>query len=209
MSSQKGNIKKDGQKYQNTFCFKHNKNSRLTKKIIETPLDYLCQKCLTILEWKIKFRKYKPLSTPSKCKICEQKTVLKGHREVCDKCSGELLICSKCIEPCEEFAKPVKSSKLLRNRPKDNTFDEILMSLKERQRRTILRKMEEGEDIIFDGNKGLINRKTEEVIFDLNEINNGVLSNDKALEGEDNEDDQDEINEENYEEDEDNLSQEA
>ncbi len=175
MSTQKGNIKKIGQKHQNSFSFKHNKNSLLTRKIQETPLDYLCKRCLDILEWKIKYRKYKPLSTPSKCKICELKTVLKGHREVCDKCAGELLICSKCIEPCEEYAQPTKSSKVLRNKPKDNTFEEILDMLKERQRRTILRKIEDGEDIVFDGNIGLVNKFTGEVVIELCQINNGVL----------------------------------
>lgn len=175
MSTQKGNIKKEGQKHQNTFGFKHNKNSRLTRKIQETPLDYLCEKCLLVLEWKIKFRKYKPLTTPSKCKKCDGKNVYKAHREVCDKCCHDLKICSKCIEPCEEYANPTKSSKILRNRPKDNTFDEIIELLKERQRRTVLRRMENGEDIIFDGEKGIINKNTQEVIIDINNINSGAL----------------------------------
>lgn len=182
MSTQKGNIKKIGQKHQNSFSFKHNKNSLLTRKIQETPLDYLCKRCLEILEWKIKYRKYKPLSMPSKCKLCELKTVLKGHREVCDKCAGELLICSKCIEPCEEYAQPTKSSKVLRNKPKDNTFEEILDMLKERQRRTILRKIEDGEDIVFDGNIGLVNKFTGEVVIELSQINNGVLNKNEEKE---------------------------
>ena len=117
-----------------------------------------------------------------KCKLCELKTVLKGHREVCDKCAGELLICSKCIEPCEEYAQPTKSSKVLRNKPKDNTFEEILDMLKERQRRTILRKIEDGEDIVFDGNIGLVNKFTGEVVIELSQINNGVLNKNEEKE---------------------------
>jgi hypothetical protein len=175
MSTQKGNIKKTGQKHQNTFAFKHNKNSMLTRKIQEVPLDFLCAKCLEIMEWKIKYRKYKPLSTPAKCTLCETKTVYKAHRALCDKCCIDLKLCSKCVEPCTEYARPTKSSKILRNRPKDHTFEEIVESLKERQRRTVQRKIENGEDIIFDGTKGIINAKTLEVVIDLKDINNGVL----------------------------------
>lgn len=193
MSSQKGNVKKNGQKYQNTFAFKHNKNSMVTRKIIETPLDLLCEKCLNILEWKIKFRKYKPLSVAAKCKICENKHVYKGHRTICDKCAAENKLCSKCIEPVEEYGKPTRSSKVLRSRPKDTTFEEILACLKERHRRTVLRKIEDGEDIVFDENKGIINDRTQEVVVDLRDINSGVLL-DKSN------DDADDIEEDNEEE---------
>jgi hypothetical protein len=31
--------------HQNVFSFKHNKNSKLTKKIAEEPLDNLCKRC--------------------------------------------------------------------------------------------------------------------------------------------------------------------
>lgn len=196
MSTQKGNTKKKGQRYQNEFGFKHNKNSMLTRKIQETPLDFLCSKCLNILEWKIKFRKYKPLSTPSKCKICELKTVYKGHREACDKCCIEIKICSKCLDKCEEYARPTRSSKVLRDKNKMNnkksTFDEIVSSLKEKHKRTVNRKIESGEDLIFDGTKGIVNKKTNEIIVDLIDINSGVLVEDNSIE----EKEEDDYNEE-------------
>lgn len=174
MSTQKGNVKKKGQKYQNEFAFKHNKNSMKTRKILEAPLDLLCERCLAIMEWKIKYRKYKPLTTPSKCNVCENKTIFKGHRTACDKCANELKVCSKCLEPCEKYGIPSKPSKHLRQK-KDKTFDEILSVLKERQKRTIQRRTQDGEDIIFDGTKGIINKDTGEIIFGLKDINGGVL----------------------------------
>jgi hypothetical protein len=197
MSTQKGNIRKDGQKYQNAFAFKHNKNSMLTRKIQETPLDFLCEHCLDILEWKIKFRKYKPLSAPSKCIACEQKSVYKGHRNICDKCGVTNKLCTKCMKPCEAWGKPTRSSKVLRMKPKDTTFDDIVASLKERQRRTVLRKIEDGEDIVFDVEKGIINKYTGEIVFPLSELNNGVLCQDQDNE----EGDEDEEIEEDEEED--------
>jgi hypothetical protein len=105
MSTRPGNNTKKGQKHQNTFSFKHNKNSILTRKIKESPLDNLCQRCIDKLEWRINYRKYKPLSSPSKCQKCELKNVYKAYRALCDSCSITNKLCSKCSEPVEEFAK--------------------------------------------------------------------------------------------------------
>jgi hypothetical protein len=82
-------------------------------------------------------------------------------------------------------------------KPKDTTFDDIVASLKERQRRTVLRKIEDGEDIVFDVEKGIINKYTGEIVFPLSELNNGVLCQDQDNE----EGDEDEEIEEDEEED--------
>ena len=42
-----------------------------------------------------------------------------------------------------------------------------MKNLKERHKRTIERKLDEGEDIIFDNEKGIINDETGEVIIDI------------------------------------------
>lgn len=171
MSTKKGDQSKKGQKHQNTYSFKHNKNSKLTKKIAETPLDLLCKRCLDILEWKIKYRKYKPLSVPGKCKICDHKNILKSYRDICDSCAKENSICTKCIEPVTEYAKPSRISKFLKGNLNDNAFAEVLEELKERQRRTILRKLESGCKIVFNEEKGFIDKNTDEVILSIEEIN--------------------------------------
>ena len=87
MSTQKGNSTKKGQKHQNTFKFKHNKNSVKTEKIKASPLDKLCTRCYEIIQWKIDYRKYKPLTTPSKCNVCEHRTIIKAYRTICDFCA--------------------------------------------------------------------------------------------------------------------------
>jgi hypothetical protein len=89
MSTKKGNQKKGAQKYQNDFKFKHNKGSALTKKIKQSPLDKLCPHCLDIMKWKIDYRKYKPLSAPSRCIDCNNKTITKAYRSICDFCAVE------------------------------------------------------------------------------------------------------------------------
>ena len=88
MSTQKGNIKKAGQKYQNKFKFKHNENSKETAKIIKSPLDRLCQRCFDQLQWKIDYRKYKPLTSYAKCTDCGEKNILKAYRNLCDECAS-------------------------------------------------------------------------------------------------------------------------
>ena len=87
MSTERGNMKKKGQAHQNTFTFKHNKNSKLTAKIMSMPIAGIfhsqsspshhfhiftvlfigvCDKCKEKIEWKKKYRKYKPLTAPGK-----------------------------------------------------------------------------------------------------------------------------------------------
>jgi hypothetical protein len=105
MSTRKGDSSKKGQKYQNTFAFKHNKNSMLTRKIKQSPLDNLCQRCVDKLEWRINYRKYKPLTAPGRCNVCENKCIYKAYRTICDNCCSEKKLCSKCGEFCEEYGK--------------------------------------------------------------------------------------------------------
>ena len=68
MSTRKGNNKKGPPKHQNKFAFKHNKNSVKTRKLLakEGTTAGLCARCVEIIEWKIKYRKYKPLKDPKK-----------------------------------------------------------------------------------------------------------------------------------------------
>lgn len=58
--------RKRPQAHQNTFAFKHNKHSKLTQKIVDEPLDLLCQRCSQKLQWRKQFRKYKLLTVPGK-----------------------------------------------------------------------------------------------------------------------------------------------
>ncbi|XP_049752931.1 uncharacterized protein C9orf85 homolog isoform X2 [Loxodonta africana] len=69
MSSQKGNVARSRpQKHQNTFSFKNDKfdKSVQTKKINAKLHDGVCQRCKEVLEWRVKYSKYKPLSKPKK-----------------------------------------------------------------------------------------------------------------------------------------------
>lgn len=68
MSSKKGNTKRRGQKYQNATAFKndlHDKSAKI-KMINAIQVTQCCGRCTEIIEWKIKYKKYKPLTAPKK-----------------------------------------------------------------------------------------------------------------------------------------------
>lgn len=99
MSSQKGNVTRSRpQKHQNTFTFKNDKfdKSVQTKKINAKLHDGVCQRCKEVLEWRVKYSKYKPLSKPKKCVKCLQKTVKDSYHIMCRPCACELEVCAKC-----------------------------------------------------------------------------------------------------------------
>uniref|UniRef100_A0A3B3HMD7 Chromosome 9 open reading frame 85 n=1 Tax=Oryzias latipes TaxID=8090 RepID=A0A3B3HMD7_ORYLA len=109
--SQKGNISRSRpQKHKNVTAFKNDKYGATVqvKKAIAKVHDGLCQHCKGVLEWKVKYSKYKPLTQPKKCVKCSQKTVKDAYHIVCKPCSLQLEICCKCGKK-EEIVIPVNS----------------------------------------------------------------------------------------------------
>jgi len=143
MSSQKGNVAKTkAPKYQNAFAFRHNKKSLKTKKILSTPNEGLCAKCTEKIEWRKKYRKYKPLTTWKKCTHCQKKSINMAYHILCAECSKKLNVCAKCTEKKEIVSKiQTKEDKLA----KESALREMLRSMPERERRTYYRKLERGE----------------------------------------------------------------
>lgn len=81
--------KKKGHKpaHQNSFAFRHNPKSKLTAKILSSPNVGLCQKCHDKIEWRKQYRKYKPLSQPSSCYLCNRRNVMAAYHTICDECA--------------------------------------------------------------------------------------------------------------------------
>ncbi|KAG0259322.1 hypothetical protein DFQ27_004125 [Actinomortierella ambigua] len=140
VSSRKGNNRKQGQTYKNTFAFHANKGSRITKQIAAMPIGGLCSKCVDVIEWRKKFRKYKPLTTARKCVNCDQKAIKEAYHVMCNNCAGEKNVCAKCLESREIVPTNIKSQKELVKEQVE--FDRLLSGMNERQRRAYLRKLE-------------------------------------------------------------------
>ncbi|KAH9634042.1 hypothetical protein HF086_001244 [Spodoptera exigua] len=104
MSTSKGsNVRRRPQKHQNKTAFKNDLHdtSRKTKFLNSLEITGVCKRCKDILEWKIKYKKYKPLTAPRKCVGCEQKTIKHAYHMLCTKCALEKTLCAKCCKPVE------------------------------------------------------------------------------------------------------------
>lgn len=145
MSSQKGNASRTRpQKHQNMTAFKNNKYgaNAQQKKVNEKVHDGVCQHCKDVLEWKVKYNKYKPLTQPRKCVKCMQKSVKDAYHVMCKPCALKLELCAKCgkkeeivvplTTPDEETATTDQASKQGRTKTKEDEdaedfddFDEL------------------------------------------------------------------------------------
>ncbi|KAK3096532.1 hypothetical protein FSP39_001090 [Pinctada imbricata] len=108
MSSQRGNIKKQGPpKHQNKFAFKFDLHDATPKtKLIKTvELNGLCQRCKEVIDWKIKYKKYKPLTVPKKCTKCSLKAIKQAYYTMCVPCATANHVCAKCGEKSDVISK--------------------------------------------------------------------------------------------------------
>lgn len=139
MSCEKGNSNRSrAQKYQNHTAFKndlHDKSHK-TKLINSINVANVCQRCKKIIEWKIKYKKYRTLKAPTKCTKCEQKTVKHAYHIMCLPCAKQQQICPKCGEKGEIVeGEPSREEQV----KLDVELQALLRTLPERKRRTFLR----------------------------------------------------------------------
>ncbi|KAL7639421.1 UNVERIFIED_CONTAM: hypothetical protein RMT77_009922 [Armadillidium vulgare] len=139
MSSQRGNVKRTrGQKYQNKSAFQNSLHdtSRKTKEMNKLEILEVCKQCKDVIEWKIKYKKYKPLTQPKTCSNCHLKSIKFAYHTLCDPCGKKLDVCCKCRQPKEILHRPVEMK----------TKNEVLLMMKkdlktlpERKRRAFIR----------------------------------------------------------------------
>lgn len=112
------------QKHRNVTGFKNDKydSSTKTKKINSKQHDGICQRCKDVLEWRVKFSKYKPLSQPKKCVKCLQKTVKDAYRIICKPCALKLELCAKCGKK-EDIVQPIAEEQTDTSPPDENNDD--------------------------------------------------------------------------------------
>lgn len=105
MSSARGSDqRKRAQRYQNTTSFKNDKwdKGEKLKKLNTMSVNEVCIKCRDVIQWKIKYNKYKPLGQPKSCNNCHQKTITKAYHQLCRKCALERRQCAKCLTSSDE-----------------------------------------------------------------------------------------------------------
>jgi len=73
--------------HQNQFAFRHNPKSKKTAQILESPIAGVCRRCHDKLEWRKRYRKYKPLTQPAKCNLCRRSNVRAAYHTICGSCA--------------------------------------------------------------------------------------------------------------------------
>lgn len=181
MSSRPGNHikKKPGQKHKNATAFKFDKyrTDPQAKTLKSLQVVNCCPKCTGVIEWKIKYGKYKMLSAPAKCVDCLQKTVKQNYHIRCEICVERTGKCAKCGDMVEEYVNTAPPSQSILDK-EEAEFQRDLKCLPERKRRAFLRYLERlqssGEE--YDSEeakqklKGLV-EKCEKEDFDFDDLN--------------------------------------
>jgi len=188
-----GDAKKRGQNYQNSFKFKPSFGSKVPTpaqvKAKEAPLDLLCQRCHDTVSWKIAYDKYKPLTKPRACRICEKPHVIKAYRALCDFCATKdkqegICLCTKCGENVKQmtnaegrnhYATPGQTSKKEEGKAdkQDAAVEEALDAMKLRERRQVQRKLEAGEVKYNKTKKCFVKVENEDAIYEVDEEGDG------------------------------------
>ena len=115
MSTRRGGVRSRAPAHQNTFAYKHNKNSKKTAQIAAMPIYcwsfyemnlwiVVCNRCREKIEWKKKYRKYKPLTAPGKCEKCGNRNVKAAYHHICDDCARVWVIINNFIFSWVMFA---------------------------------------------------------------------------------------------------------
>jgi hypothetical protein len=141
MSLRPGGPAKEKPAHQNAFAFKHNPNSKKTRQIHRISHGGLCKRCQEQIEWRKKYRKYKPLKSPSTCNGCKEKTITRAYHTLCDACANEKNVCAKCnkLHDEEESTTDINPSSTSIKRKIKPPTEEELAGMRERERRTALR----------------------------------------------------------------------
>ncbi|KAK3908997.1 hypothetical protein KUF71_019253 [Frankliniella fusca] len=145
MSTRKGeSTRKRPQKYQNTRAFKNDLHDKTvqTKALNNLQISNVCKRCKSILDWRIKYKKFKPLKAPATCTKCSQKCVKHAYHMMCKPCADKFEVCPKCGKK-EELVEPQPTPEELLKL--DQEMQAMLKSLPERKRRTFLRFVEKGK----------------------------------------------------------------
>lgn len=143
--------KKKGQRYQNKEEYTLKYQPLLAKLKEDTPKDNLCNRCFEQIDWKLKFGKYKKLTEPRKCQLCEIKRVVKAYRHICDICVKAKGVCSKCGTVAQLKTELPKVLEKLEDHQKFQDMENLLKTFRECSRRKIMRLIHENQVDFKDG----------------------------------------------------------
>lgn len=133
-------------KHRNRTAWKANsgikkKDKELGGKLHPYPeISGVCPRCKAQIEWRRKYGKYKALMEPTKCNQCSKRAVRQAYHALCTACAKERKVCAKCCQPSETIV----GKDADKEREQQQMLEEALRNLRERDRRTLLRAMNNG-----------------------------------------------------------------
>lgn len=150
MSTQRGNASRTrAQKHKNRFVFKNDLHDKTPQQIRlnKMHVSTVCQRCKEVIEWKIKYKKYKPLTQAKTCARCQQRTVKKAYHVICRDCAVKDHVCAKCLKGADEVAIEAPEPTPQEEQQLQVEMDRLIKSFSERKRRAFLRFMEKGRKL--------------------------------------------------------------
>ena len=112
-------------------------------RIADCKVEGLCGRCTDIVQSKKSGGKYRPMKQPAKCAACGQKTVFQAYCTYCQACANCKRVCMRCGD---KRAVPKARAE------QDNMVAMLQAQLEagghsERERRTLLRKIEKAKEV--------------------------------------------------------------
>ncbi|XP_022208767.1 uncharacterized protein C9orf85 homolog [Drosophila obscura] len=148
MSSQRGNVNRTrAQKHKNRFVFKNDLHDKTPQqmRLNSMHVSTVCQRCKEVIEWKIKYKKYKPLTQAKTCSHCKERTVKKAYHVICRECAIKAHACAKCLKTADEVAIEAPEPTPQEEQQLQVEMDRLVKSFSERKRRAFLRYMNKGK----------------------------------------------------------------
>ncbi|KAH8397468.1 hypothetical protein KR222_006391, partial [Zaprionus bogoriensis] len=147
MSTQRGNATRTrAQKHKNRHVFKNDLHDKTPQQIRlnKMHVSTVCQRCKEVIEWKIKYKKYKPLTQAKTCARCQQRTVRKAYHVICRDCAVKDHVCAKCLKSADEVEIEAPEPTPQEEQQLQVEMDRLIKSFSERKRRAFLRFMNKG-----------------------------------------------------------------
>ncbi|EDW27761.1 GL19837 [Drosophila persimilis] len=148
MSSQRGNVNRTrAQKHKNRFVFKNDLHDKTPQqmRLNAMHVSTVCQRCKEVIEWKIKYKKYKPLTQAKTCSHCKERTVKKAYHVICRECAIKAHACAKCLKTADEVAIEAPEPTPQEEQQLQVEMDRLVKSFSERKRRAFVRYMAKGK----------------------------------------------------------------
>ncbi|XP_017106484.1 uncharacterized protein C9orf85 homolog [Drosophila bipectinata] len=197
MSSQRGNVSRTrAQKHKNRHVFKNDLHDKTPQqmRLNAMHVSTVCQRCKDQIEWKIKYKKYKPLTQAKTCAHCKQRTVKKAYHVICRDCAIKAKACAKCLKSGDEVAIEAPEPTPQEEQQLQVEMDRLIKSFSERKRRAFLRYMQKGkkqpvEEPVDDEQEAQAQEKAKRVAHTRDELLDKIKQLNLAAEDDEDEDD--------------------